>query len=267
MRIHLLSDLHREFGSTDIPQVDADLIILAGDIDTKLNGVSWITDFCGDTPAAFVCGNHEFYGDKLPRVREKLAETFKGTNIHVLEDDHFTLGDWHIYGCTLWTDLNLQGDWRDGEFTANQVMNDYKKIRNSAKGFRKLTARDTRNLHLMSIARMETFFSTHDASKSIIITHHAPSALSLAPEKRDRSISCAYASHLDDFILKHQPALWVHGHIHHSNDYKIGRTRILSNPQGYPQESNPDFRRDLIVTAVTSRNAPANPLPGGGSEG
>lgn len=247
MLIRILSDLHREFGPSPIPYVDADLIILAGDIDTKLNGVPWITGLCGDTPAAIVCGNHEFYGAELPGIRQKLARAFQGTGIHVLEDEHFAIGGWHIYGCSLWTDLALHGDWRDGEITADQVMNDYKKIRNSSKGYRRLQARDTRNIHLMSVARMEKFFGDHDPAKTIIVTHHAPSALSLAPDRRERSISCAYASHLDDFILKHQPALWVHGHIHHSNDYTIGRTRIISNPQGYPQEINPNFRSDFTI--------------------
>jgi len=247
MRIRILSDLHREFGPTPIPILDADLIILAGDIDTKLNGIPWIKEFCGSTPTAIVCGNHEFYGDKLPSVRNKLAEAFRDTNVHVLEDNHFAIGEWHIYGCSLWTDLALHGNWRDGEITANQVMNDYKKIRNSSQGYRRLQAKDTRNIHLMSVARMEKFFEEHDPGKTIVVTHHAPSTLSLQPHRQENSISCAYASHLDDFILRNQPALWVHGHIHHSNDYLIGRTRIISNPQGYPQDVNPDFRDDFII--------------------
>jgi predicted phosphodiesterase len=109
MRIRILSDLHREFGPTEIPQEESDLIILAGDIGTKQNALPWLTQFCGVTPTAYVCGNHEFYGDKLPRVTERLKEATRNTNIHVLEDSFFTLGDWHIYGCTLWTDMALQG--------------------------------------------------------------------------------------------------------------------------------------------------------------
>ena len=52
MKIHLLSDLHNEFlrnGKTNpnhlwsgsIPETDADIIILAGDIDTGTNGAEW----------------------------------------------------------------------------------------------------------------------------------------------------------------------------------------------------------------------------------
>lgn len=247
MKIRILSDLHREFGHTEIPRQEADLILLAGDIDTKQNAVPWVRDFCGSTPTAYVCGNHEFYGDKLPRVGERLAETFKDSNIHLLEDGFFTLGDWHIYGCTLWTDMALVGDWREGGAVAWEKMNDYKRIRNSSKGYKKLRPNDTRLLHLQSLQRMKDFLEEHDPSRTIIVTHHAPSALSLPEHCRHDVISCAYASNLDNFITRHQPHLWIHGHIHHNNDYSIGRTRVISNPQAYPDEPNQGFIPNLVV--------------------
>lgn len=42
MRIHVLSDLHLEFGPIHLTKVETDLVILAGDIHTKLNGIRWI---------------------------------------------------------------------------------------------------------------------------------------------------------------------------------------------------------------------------------
>jgi hypothetical protein len=247
MLLRILSDLHREFGATEIPHRDADVIILAGDIATKQNALPWIREFSGSTPTAYLCGNHEFYGDKLPKVTQRLKLATADTNIHVLENDHFTVGDWHIYGCTLWTNLALHGDWQRGASFASELMNDYKRIRNSDRGFKPLTTRDTRRIHLRSLELMEEFFQVHDPARTIVVTHHAPSALSLPEDRRDKSISCAYASNLDDFILRYQPPLWIHGHIHHSNDYQIGKTRIIANPQGYPDEPNPSFQRELII--------------------
>lgn len=246
-RIRILSDLHREFGPSEIPKLDADVVVLAGDIDTKQNALPWIREFCGHTPTAYVCGNHEFYGDKLPRVTERLIEATQDSNIHVLEDDFFTVGDWHIYGCSLWTDMELIDDWHYAASVANECMNDYKRIRNSARGYRKLSAQDTRLIHQRSIMRMEDFFANHDPARTIVVTHHAPSMLSLEESSRDKTISAAYASRLDHLIQRYQPPLWIHGHIHHSNDYRIGNTRVLSNPQGYPMEPNPDFDPSLIV--------------------
>ena len=247
MRIRILSDLHREFGPTALPPLDADLIVLAGDIATKQNGLPWIRKFCGDTPTVYVCGNHEFYGDKLPRVAERLIEATRGTNIHVLEDDHFLIDGWHVYGCTLWTDLALVGDWQVGSAVAGDCTNDYKRIRNSDRGYRHLTPHDTRSIHLRSVDRMDRFLRNHDPQRTIVVTHHAPSARSLPEHRRDKVISGAYASHLDSFILQHQPRLWIHGHIHHRNDYCIGSTRVIANPQGYPDDPAPTFDQSLIV--------------------
>jgi Icc-related predicted phosphoesterase len=47
-------------------------------------------------------------------------------------------------------------------------------------------------------------------------------------------------------IEAYQPALWVHGHVHNSSDYRIGRTRIVANPHGYGNE-NPRFNGQLVV--------------------
>jgi predicted phosphohydrolase len=247
VRIRILSDLHREFGPTELPRLDADLIILAGDIATKQNALPWIREFCGDTPTVYICGNHEFYGDKLPRVTERLREETKGTNIHVLENESISLGGWQIFGCTLWTDMALIDQWQVGCGIAGAAMNDYKRIRNSALGYKRLAPIYTRAIHLQSVTSMRSFFRTHDPAKSIIVTHHAPSILSLPERRRSEPISCAYASHLDEFILEYQPPLWIHGHIHHSNNYLIGKTRIVANPQAYPDEPNESFNPELII--------------------
>lgn len=248
MRVRLLSDLHREFGSTDIPHVDCDLILLAGDIHTKLNALPWIREMSGETPVAYICGNHEFYGDRTPRIREKLQDATAGSHVHVLENSSIHLKGWHIFGCTLWTDFALHDeDWTQAALVAGEQMNDYKRIRNSRRQYRKLRPQDTRDFHHESLREMETFFSAHDPRRTIIMTHHAPSLLSLPEARRTQGISAAYASRLDDFILKHQPVLWVHGHIHHPVDYTLGQTRIVSNPQGYPGGEDRGFRPALTL--------------------
>ena len=46
-----------------------------------------------------------------------------------------------------------------------------------------------------------------------------------------------FASDLDNFILDNQNIkLWIHGHVHDPFDYKIGETRVVCNPLGYPRE-------------------------------
>lgn len=140
----------------------------------------------------------------------------------------------------------LGGPGIDGALAGEQ-MNNCKRVRNSQKGYRKLLPVDTRAAHLASVKKLAAFFETHDPRRTVVVTHHAPSILSLPERRRAELISCAYASHLDDLIRRHQPTLWVHGHIHHSIDYWIGRTRVVANPQGYPEKVNPGFQPGMVV--------------------
>jgi predicted phosphodiesterase len=107
MRVHILSDLHLEFGPFDLPKVDADLVIAAGDVNTKMKGLKWLQMQFPSQPVVYVLGNHEFYGDRLPRLTEKLVAEASGTNIHILEDQSFEIGGYRIFGATLWTDFAL----------------------------------------------------------------------------------------------------------------------------------------------------------------
>jgi len=143
--------------------------------------------------------------------------------------------------------MALLGDVQHAMDLTKECMNDYKRIRNSSRGYRRLSPHDTLKIHSRSIERMNAFLNSHDPFRTIVVTHHAPSARSLEADRRDKTLSCAYASHLEEFILRHQPHLWIHGHVHHSNDYHIGRTRVIANPQGYPDEPNEGFIPALVV--------------------
>jgi predicted phosphodiesterase len=114
MRIHILSDLHLEFAPFQLVQLDADVIVLAGDIHTGVNGFKWIRETFPKQQIIYVLGNHEFYGQKIPKLTEELKAVSVGTNIHVLENDAIEIGDVIFLGATLWTDFRLNGDvfWR-----------------------------------------------------------------------------------------------------------------------------------------------------------
>lgn len=50
---------------------------------------------------------------------------------------------------------------------------------------------------------------------TVVVTHHAPSGQSISPEFKDDPLSGCYASNLEDLIVETQPAVWIHGHVHH----------------------------------------------------
>ena len=223
MRIRIFSDLHLEFAPLNLPPIEADLIIAAGDIDTKEHGLEWLTTHFSGQPVAYVLGNHEFYGAQLPRLTEKLAAKAAQTSINVLENKTMELGGYRIFGATLWSDFNLLGDALAGAAAASDGMTDYKRIRHWP-SHRKLTPRHTREVHADTVAHLETFLRAGDPRKTLVVTHHAPSVASLSLGWRADPLSSAYASSLDALIERYQPALWVHGHIHHAMDYRIGST-------------------------------------------
>jgi len=247
MRLHLLSDLHMEFGAVEIPRVDCDVVILAGDISTKHLGVRWAIQQWPDVPVIYVLGNHEYYGARFPRLVEKLRAAAAGTHVHVLENDTVSLGGMTFFGATLWSDLELNSDWITGAAEAGSVMNDYQRIRNSDAHYRHLHPADTRAQHLKTREALAATLADGNGARTVVVTHHAPSIQSLPAHRREKLLSCAYASRMEDFIQEHQPRLWIHGHIHHSNDFQIGATRVLANPRAYPDEPNATFDPALVV--------------------
>ncbi len=82
----------------------------------------------------------------------------------------------------------------------------------------------------------------------MVVTHHSPSAQSIPRQYENDILSASYASNLDNLVRELEPDLWVHGHMHETCDYLIGKTRVVCNPRGYPDERNPQFDPTLVVS-------------------
>lgn len=68
MKIQIISDLHQEFGSTDLFFDHADVVVLAVDINLGTKGVEWIKSKIKDKPVVYVLGNHEYYKGSYPKT-------------------------------------------------------------------------------------------------------------------------------------------------------------------------------------------------------
>lgn len=246
MRLHILSDLHLEFAPASIPATDADVIVLAGDIDQGHSGLGWVRHWFADRPVVYVLGNHEFYRHALPKLTEELQAETSGSCIHVLENRAVDLGGFTFLGCTLWTNFLAGGNQAAAFHAANQLMNDFRIVRNSREN-RPLRAQDTARLHAESVAWLRSQLATHDPQRTIVVTHHAPSLRSEEPIYQGGVMSPAFVSALDGMVEASGVPLWVHGHTHYNVDYRLGATRVVSNQCGYPSQPCQGFDPAMVV--------------------
>ena len=137
-------------------------------------------------------------------------------------------------GCTLWTNFNLFGNPGIARHTATLEMTDYKKIRLSSVVFSKTTPCRHGRFTSQIVELVKRGNDKICREKRVIVTHHAPSKISIPHAHREQTVSAAYASHLDDFVAESGALLWIHGHLHTQKDYKIGNTRVICNPSDIP---------------------------------
>jgi predicted phosphodiesterase len=243
-KLRILSDLHRVFDRFLPDPVEADVVVLAGDISTGTKGLDWARKVFPHTPIVYVAGNHEYYGEAIPHLTDKLRRRARDLDISFLENEGCIHHGLRFLGCTLWTDLALFGRPDDG---ANAVlgMADFRAIRVSP-AFGRLRPMDTTVWHRRSVTWLSEEMPRSELP-TVVVTHHAPSASSLAPRYRHDPASAGYASVLDGLVERLGALLWIHGHTHHSVDYQIGTTRILSNQKGYPDEPSTGFDPDLTI--------------------
>jgi predicted phosphodiesterase len=246
MKIQILSDLHIEFENFDFPQTEADVIVLAGDIHLGVKGVLWAKNVIQKQPVIYVLGNHEYYRNAYPKLLGKIKKETEGTNINILENQKTKIDGVIFLGCSLWTDFKLFGNPKIAGIKATQRMTDYTLIRISPQ-YRKLRSIDTSGIHLSSLKWLKRELKACQSEDIVIVTHHAPSKLSLPLNFAEDILSAAYASDLDSEVKNSGARIWIHGHIHKQSDYKIGNTRVICNPRGYPDEPNQCFNPSLVI--------------------
>lgn len=246
MRIQIISDLHQEFGLTELSFNSADVVILAGDVNIGTRGIDWIKATITNKPVIYVLGNHEYYKGSYPRTLHKISSLAHETNVHVLENRAITIDGVCFHGATLWTNFSLFGNPREFGSFCQSKMNDYKKIRRDP-SYSKLRTIDTFHIHNKTMNWLEKSLEESTSKTNIVVTHHAPSIKSIPQKYFEDPVSAAYASNLEDTILKHQPDFWIHGHIHEPKNYTIGETQIICNPHGYLDEAYNGYEKELII--------------------
>ncbi len=258
MKFQILSDLHNEFlrdrdpppshpWKGEIPDTDADVVILAVDIDTGLEGITWGSreSWRLQKELVYVAGNHEFYRHEYYSLKERIAALVEGIPVHFLDCGCREFGNVRVLGLTLWTDYAADAATpRDlAMFHAGRSMIDHQLIwiRSPDKD-RKFEPADALSLHRAERQWLEAQLKKPYSGKTVVVTHHAPHPVCENPAFPDSPINTAFYSNLEDIIAHHDIDLWVYGHTHSNLDMELYGTRIVSNQPGYPGENVKGFK-------------------------
>ena len=266
-RLRILSDLHLEYAPWTYRPAGEDLVILAGDIASSTpTGHArwhqlWAEIALTKVPALCVLGNHEGYGDRIPRdtlvadLRKSLPPT-----AHLLDRQAITLLGIRFLGCTLWSDFSLRenvGDLarqlgaQEVGIRCEQEINDFTFLCPRKSGDSEnvpIRAADMAGWHREERAWLDQAIA-FSQEPTVVITHFLPSPESINTRYRENLLNAYFATDCRS-LMRSPVALWVHGHSHHSCDYIHNGIRIVCNPRGYVQHGvreNKRFRGDFSV--------------------
>ncbi len=254
MNFQLISDMHINHGLRAIVP-SAPYLLMAGDIchaDDAPRFYEWFESVSKNWQRVFyVPGNHEYYNGDILNADEKLKTLLRNfKNVQVLQRECAVVeDDVLVVGTTLWTNCN-KGDLNT-MMILQRHMSDYHVVRI---GGRRIVPQDTielfnRNLRFIKTALAEN--SRRAKPRTVVVmTHHAPSMQSIDPLFASyRRENGGYVTDLEPFIREQKNvALWVHGHTHSANTYRVGETKIVCNPCGYPFENkSTGFNNRLVI--------------------
>jgi hypothetical protein len=86
---------------------------------------------------------------------------------------------------------------------------------------------------------------------TVVITHYAPSLMSMDPRYGLVPGTAGFCNALDDLFP--QAALWLHGHLHCPHDYVQAGCRVVSNPMGYARKQEQDRFNPTLCIEVPQR--------------
>jgi len=251
VRLNILSDLHLSQGALELPDNDADLVILAGDVARPRQAASWAARLA--KPVLYVPGNHEFYDGSIGDTVDELKRFCAGTNIRVLDNEEINVEGVRFLGTTLWTDFMLFGEGAKRVAAMQEAvafMRDFSRIRVDETPGALFTPDDAAALFNVDAEWLASKLAESHRGPTVVITHHAPSRKSIHPRFADSLLNACFVSDAERLVDGRRARLWIHGHTHDSFDYVLKGTRVVCNPRGYARNGvneNPLFDANLLV--------------------
>lgn len=213
MRLLILSDLHFDLGKEiKTPDLEADIVILAGDVNNGFNSAHWAVQTFKKT-TLLILGNHEISAGDERKLKE-FYKVVEGSSVNVLENEVYEYNNIRFLGCTLWAPSNK---------------------------------RMIKSMNTSVEWLQDTIAQTYNG-KTVVITHYPPLHSSLKHETLiDVGLAKKVAINLREFIENSNVSLWIHGHVHKVQDYYCGNTRIVCNPRGFEEGEVTEFNPSLVI--------------------
>ncbi|MEM8524180.1 MAG: metallophosphoesterase [Bacteroidota bacterium] len=234
--IQYASDLHLEFPANwrwlqKFPIVPVGkVLLLAGDTHHLKKSMARHTFF--DWAAAnfeqvfLIPGNHEFYGGYDAKTAMELDYEFQiRPNVNLVNNTVHFVGGARVIFTTLWSKVIRH------VLPVYRGMNDFRLIRfdNQSLSIDRYNA-----LFDFSFDFLKTALTTPYEGKTIVVTHHLPSAHCNLTKYQNSIINEGFCTDLTDFILDCDADYWIYGHSHgNKKAFKIGETQMLTNQLGY----------------------------------
>ena len=258
MNLQLLSDLHLESEAFDpAPAPSAELLVLAGDIDCRWHGFDRFAGW--PTPVLFVAGNHEFDGRELNDAWPALAERCKDLGFTLLECDEVILSGAdgrriRFLGTVRWCDFDLFGP--AGRQRALRAGTYFQRVMRATLGG---AAFDPAAVRVEALACRQWLRSRlaeapgNRWDATVVITHFAPSLRSADPRYGAQPGTASFCNADDDLLPLAD--LWLHGHLHCRQDYRVERPgrapgRVVCQARGLMAKGEVEGFDPLAVFSV-----------------
>lgn len=252
MNIALYSDLHLELSQPwQLPSLDVDVVMLAGDIGHKSQGIEWARYTFPNKRIVFVAGNHEFYRGSLCDL-DQMREAAEHANVDFLENDMVVIDGTRFLGGILWSNFALYGEGKLKSCAmraARESIRDYSAIRGHDGKY--IEPRETARLHSDTVAFLDAELAKPFDGKTVVVTHFPPHREAIEPCYEGQQLTAYFVSDLAWLMAKHKIDLWAFGHTHYNIDFIAENgCRVVANQRGYAREfatRDNGFRVNLVI--------------------
>jgi len=104
---------------------------------------------------------------------------------------------------------------------------------------------------LVCIEWLRQALATPFDGSTVVVTHFAPSLRSADPRYGLTPGTAGFCNSLDA-LLAHA-RLWLHGHLHCQQDYRVGDCRVVANTLGYAAKGEQEGFRETLLLEISER--------------